>query len=69
VSSIDERLESLLQSTESLYATVLEHSQRIMKQDRQIDALIRLADRNERRWYRIMRVVRDAIDTELKENE
>ena len=47
---------------QELHAIAAEH-------DRQIEALVKLTEQNERRWQRVMRVLRDALDAGLKDNE
>ena len=65
MSSIDERLEFLLQSTESLHASTQQLHAIAATHDHQISSLIELAERNERRWYRVMRAIRDALSAGL----
>ena len=60
--SIDERLEFLLQSTESLHATAAEHTEQL----RLLDARMK---RNDERWERIERAVRAGLEAWFDENE
>ena len=67
--SLDERLEFLLHSSESLHSNLQELHAVASEHDRQIEALVKLTEQNERRWQRVMRVLRDALDAGLKDNE
>lgn len=66
--NIDERLEFLLQSTESLHSTVMEQSRQMVEQSKRVDQLMTLSERNERRWNRFLEALRDALDAGLDEN-
>ena len=61
--------EFLLHSSESLHCNLKELHAIAAEHDRQIEALVKLTEQNERRWQRVMRVLRDALDAGLKDNE
>lgn len=63
--TIDERLEFLVQSTESLHASTQALHATVVQHNIQIAALVSIAERNERRWLNVMRVLRDALDAGL----
>ena len=67
--SLDERLEFLLHSSESMHSNLQELHAIAAEHDRQIEALLKLTEQTERRWQRVMRVLRDALDAGLKDNE
>lgn len=66
---IDERLQFLVQSTESLHQSCQELHATTAEHTQQIAALIQLATSNERRWSRVMRVLRDALDAGLNHDD
>jgi hypothetical protein len=64
--SLDERLEFLPHSSESLLPIFKTYTPSLRNNDGQIEALVKLTEQNERRWQRVMRVLRDALDAGLK---
>lgn len=62
--TIDERLEFLLHSTESLHATVQERTRQLQEQGRQ---LRELDERERQHWRRINRALQGALEGWLEE--
>ena len=63
--TIDERLEFLLHSTESLHATVQEQTRQLQEQGRQ---LRELDERERKHWGRITRALQAALEGWLEED-